>query len=116
MSRAKCKHPPEHVVTKYDCDGLPDPLELSWRECLDCGTWLPLGPSADDSEAVRIEIRAAELARLKAGAFVTGDVWSGWDAHRNNYDPPPWPYCPDAWAGYLARCIVTHEREVGEAE
>ena len=41
----RCKH--EDAIIKYDIDGLPDPLELSWRECGDCGAWLSLGPSND---------------------------------------------------------------------
>lgn len=40
-----CAH--DNVVVKYDCDNLPDPLELSWAECLDCGEWRPLGASND---------------------------------------------------------------------
>lgn len=55
----RCKH--EHVVTKYDCDGLPDPLELSFDECLDCGEWQPMGPANDGDERVRDELLLAEL-------------------------------------------------------
>lgn len=62
----KCKH--ENAVIKYDCDGLPDPLELSWRECLDCGAWLSLGPSND-----RIPLREFLLARLIAEAYCLFD-------------------------------------------
>ena len=47
--------------------------------CLDCGTWFPLGSSNDDSEAVRVEMRAAELAteRVADRTLVT----SGYLAH-----------------------------------
>ncbi len=80
----KCKHADEHVVIKYDCDGLPDPLELSWRECLDCDEWLPMGQANDSPPEVQIEIRAAEIA-------------AGWSCNAEEYDGD---------AGYLARCIV----------
>lgn len=98
-----CVH--EHVVTKYDIDGLPDPLELSWRECLDCGTWLPMGPSNDSPEAVAIEIRAAELA----------DKWSEYE-YLPGTDRFDW--CPTAGSDglcgsceslYLAHAIAHHD-------
>ena len=41
----KCTH--EYTSKKYDCDGLPDPLEMETLECLDCGALLSLGPSND---------------------------------------------------------------------
>jgi hypothetical protein len=53
----RCRH--ECTATKYDCDGLPDPLELSYLECLDCGDWLPLGESNDSPPEVQIEIALA---------------------------------------------------------
>ncbi len=37
------------------------PAEFRSVRCLDCGEWVSLGPSADDSDAVRIEMRAAEM-------------------------------------------------------
>jgi hypothetical protein len=106
----KCGH--RNSVIKYDCDGLPDPLELSWRVCLDCGHWLSLGPANDRGPEVAIELRAAEiaagledggcdvsmleqcgfndtLAPLRGGGFVSLDS-------------------PSVLAGYLAHCIVTH--------
>ena len=84
--------------------------------CLDCGAWLPLGPSRDDgphAEQVAIEVRAAELSVQPAGTYVTSDAQSGWVCHAKDYDPPPWPHCPDAWSGYLARCIATHDEQQG---
>ena len=56
-----CPH--EHTVIKYDCDGLPDPLELSWLECLDCDAWLPMGPSNDRIPAREMQL-AEELADI----------------------------------------------------
>lgn len=73
----------------------------------DCGHWLSLGP-ANITPEVEVEIRAAKLAVQPAGTYVTSDAQSGWVCHEQDLDPP-WPHCPDAWAGYLARCIATHE-------
>jgi hypothetical protein len=85
--------------------------------CLDCGTWLPLGPSADDDERVRIEVRAAEL--VAAGGPDRHCERCGWDMHRHGF------YCApssghdeaDFHAGWLAREITTHtaQRELPEA-
>ena len=101
-----CRHENEHRTLCHRHATVLNE-EHMWHQvwCAWCGEWLPLGAANDEPEAVRVEIRAAELSRLNAGAFVTGDAWSGWDAHAKNYDPPPWPHCPDAWAGYLARQI-----------
>lgn len=114
----RCKHPPDHVVTKYDCDGLPDPLELSWRECLDCGAWLSLGPSNDEGEAVAAEIRAAEIAADLAaeGCWMSPfERWGfndEWPTLRGGY-----PVKIETWsqrAGYLARAIHTHSEGTDE--
>ena len=43
-----------------DGTAMPDALCEQFR-CLDCGAWLSLGPSNDEPEAVRIEMRAAEM-------------------------------------------------------
>jgi hypothetical protein len=84
--------------------------------CLDCGTWLPLGPSADDDERVRIEVRAAEL--VAAGGPDRHCERCGWDMHRHGF------YCApssghdeaDFHAGWLAREITTHTAQRGEGE
>lgn len=101
--------------------------------CLDCGSWLPLGPANDDSEAVQVEIRAAALA----GAYRTEPTpmeCRGWQREESinltavfpdktavrkqgvplNLDHVEWR------AGYLARCIAEHDdqdtRAVGAGE
>lgn len=113
MSRA-CPH--KHIiVTKYDCNGLPDPLELSFNECLDCGQWQGMGPSNDADERVAVEIRAAEIAASEQ-LPKCGDQpfeqkcercgWEDWGGHVE---------CAPSWhAGYLARCIATHEEAADE--
>lgn len=80
------------------------------EKCLACGYNFPLGP-ANDTPEVLVEVRAAELALTKPGAFVSNDAWSGFDAHKSNDDPPPWPECPDAWAGWLSREMLIGEQE-----
>ncbi len=113
--RVGCRHPPDHVVIKYSIDDLPDLLELSYRECLDCGEWLSMGAANDDSEAVKLEIGAAEIA-ANDGPIRTCDNAMPEDCEECGWDCWPWPdalMTPAEFSGYLARCIVTHEREAG---
>ena len=54
----KCRHLYESRMQYRDVG-----IHTLWfRPCERCGAWLSLGPSSDDSEPVRIEMRAAELA------------------------------------------------------
>lgn len=79
--------------------------------CLDCGAWLPLGPS--DDTGCEVEIRAAELAILSVERRASAPIewcsiqeWFGFDAADDIGE--------GYLAGYLARCIVDHsatERE-----
>lgn len=46
------------------------------ERCWNCKKWLSLGPANDACEAVQIEKRAAKLALVPAGAFVTSDAQS----------------------------------------
>ncbi len=78
--------------------------------CVDCGEWLSLGPSNDDSDAVRVEIRAAEIA-AKAGLFrrPQGDIGEdiGWEIAYQDFAHSA--LVNDAQrAGWLAREIWTH--------
>jgi hypothetical protein len=82
--------------------------------CLACKHLQSLGPANDTAPEVAIEKRAAELSRVPAGAFVTSDAQSGWYCNAEDLDPPPWPHCPDAWAGWLAREISEHDASEGE--
>jgi hypothetical protein len=97
--RKGCRHP-----SKREC---VRPVAMGYAiECMDCGEWLPLGPAT--TVGVEHEIRAAELSLVPAGAFVTSDAQSGWYCAAKDLDPPPWPHCPDAWAGWLAFQIIEH--------
>jgi hypothetical protein len=73
--------------------------------CLDCRAWLSLGPSNDEPEAVRIEIRAAEIA--------AGAKKNLFEAHGYNCPGPDQSCLTFHWyehqCGALARCIVTHD-------
>jgi hypothetical protein len=89
--------------------------------CIDCGAWLSLGHSDEHaSEAVEIEIRAAELAAdldeadrlcdwtmanesfVGLTAFEERRGWSMAESNMQNHS--------NAWqSGYLARVIATHE-------
>lgn len=89
------------------------------RVCKLCRAWLPLGPSNDDDERVRVEMRAAEISALLSNdaalydwtlsneefvsftAFEERRGWSVAESSMRNHS--------NAWlAGYLARCIWTH--------
>lgn len=94
--------------------------EVEYRECLDCGAWLPLGESNDKPEAVRVEIRAAELAaeftRERGTADdATVDENAGWLVHLNEWThldrDRGFPKNDEQHAGYLAREIATHSEE-----
>lgn len=89
--------------------------EFGARICNHCGTWLPLGPSNDEPEAVRVEIRAAEIARCldEGGCEMSSleccgfnDEWptlrGGGHVHMDTASQR---------AGYLAREIATHSEE-----
>ena len=94
-----------------EVDGEPDK-----KLCLDCGTWLPLGPS--DEEPVAAEIRAAELAarvteqRARGKSPFLSDIGfdsaeiAGWIECQ--YDSEKLPEQPGEHAGYLARAIIEH--------
>jgi hypothetical protein len=104
--RKRCGHPSRRECVR--------PVAMGYAiECMDCGEWLPMGKANDTAPEVTIEKRAAELSRVPAGAFVTSDAQSGWYCNAKDFDPPPWPHCPDAWAGWLARLISEHDASEG---
>jgi hypothetical protein len=102
------------------------------QRCQACDAQLSLGP-ATDTPAVLIEVRAAELAALlepfnprrehvhtMASSGVRGsrslDVFAleraGWWVHQMDLvTADVVTHRPEALAGYLARCIATHEEE-----
>lgn len=62
----KCKHENAEHLTAGEASTWSGPLDgyvatVEQFRCIDCGAWLSLGPSNDEPEAVRIEIRLAEL-------------------------------------------------------
>lgn len=70
-----------------------------------------LGPSNDDSDAVRVEMRAAEIASVRRGnpGCLRGDSeTSGWIDHFSGADLADEE--PREWlAGWLSREILTHD-------
>jgi hypothetical protein len=112
----RCKH----LRTEAIAGGVEWPFEhrgVGWK-CSDCGEALPLGPSNDEPEAVRIEMRAAEIA-------ATGNIIDEWlycrvsDAERDGWEMwPDWgagmsrmigqPESRSEWCGWLARAIAEH--------
>lgn len=86
--------------------------EVEGVVCLSCKQPQPLGPSNDTG--VEHEIRAAEIAANVADYRASGrlhvitiDEDIGWRVGVRDYDRP-WAL-PCQFAGYLARCIDTHE-------
>lgn len=119
----RCRHEnadhlmPGQVVSPY---GKCLPFHLALVEqlrCLDCGAWLSLGPANDEPAEVQVEIRAATLADVMereklSSYFLQGNEFDGWSAHRHGtdfYSGEPIQNRRHWDAGYLARCIVTHD-------
>jgi hypothetical protein len=103
---------PQHVVT---CEQF---------RCLDCGYWLSLGPSSESEPEVKIEIRAAQLAaelpfnahdNERFIALTSFGERRGWAMHKaEQRGDTEWWFVrgnSSGPAGYLARCIATHEEE-----
>ncbi len=115
----RCKHPraSRALVTRRAGNG----LHATHNVCPWCGTWLSLGPANDEPAAVKLEIRAAELAVVLA----TLDGILDWQFAPNEWDDERrgWSMAEtnmqqhtDAWqSGYLARCIATHDDTQGGA-
>lgn len=103
VGRAKqCKH--EATVYTWR-EGHIGPTSARCSPTLGCGEWLSLGPSNDDSDSVRVEMRAAEIpgmARGVPGEISGEDEVSGWLDHFtradiwSDEDPQKWH------AGWLA--------------
>lgn len=77
--------------------------------CIACGAWLSLGPANDEPPAVKVEMRAVELARCSPYADIDGAELAGmiiW-----NCDSAKQPDQDGEWAGYLAACIASHKEE-----
>lgn len=134
MSKRKCRHVGRSgcVVSmdtiKHICDVVPPEHRgeaatgrgcMQYQTCATCGSWLPLGPSRDDgefAEAVAIEVRAAEimsdLDSFGCNNMVPLDDCEGcgWAEHRSGGTPRS----DRQFAGYLARCIATHDSQQSE--
>ncbi len=86
--------------------------ETWWKRCSDCREYLGLGPSADDSESVRVEIRAADMnACHETGRACTRgpDECHCFDGRRRMRSA-----LDERDARRLARCIATHDSERGD--
>lgn len=91
------------------------------HRCSRCHETLPLGPSSDGDERVGVEIRAAELSTRTPDQMRWREDMSGsecregvgWEAHACGFFATWCNDDPDALAGYLARCIATHEEQEG---
>lgn len=94
--------------TECMCNASTDPRIHDRVICDDCGAWLSLSPSNDEPEAVRVEMRAAELAAaLDNGLIIStnSDECVGWRMGDNRMLEANFGYR----AGYLARAICEHK-------
>lgn len=83
--------------------------------CPDCRDWLSLGESNDEPEAVKVEMRAAELAAgyTKERGVIDGttlDEDIGFLAYSRGGDV----FGPEQHRGYLSHCIVDHDASAKE--
>lgn len=143
MKREKCRHDLV-LVSEWDA------LTLGWRHvatltldiassktrvmpsgwdrmvCIACGAWLSLGLANDEPDAVKVEMRAAELARLTQAFFkresnnilrVTTGLMADIDGAELagmiiwNCDSAKQPDQDGELAGYLAACTTSHKEE-----
>jgi len=93
-----------------------DPV-IDVRVCTECGLWMPLEDPSVDTEAVKVEIRAHEIAfyddiddiltnRERMG-FI--EAWEDTDQFLR------W-YTAEDWAGWLAGMIHMHHIETAEPD
>lgn len=121
-----CKHENADHLMPGECfvrNGFASYVLVEQFRCLDCHAYLSLGDSDEHaSVAVEMEIRAAEIAAdldeadrlcdwtMSNDAFIGLTAFEerrGWSIAESNMQ-----HHSNAWlAGYLARCIATHEDE-----
>jgi hypothetical protein len=114
-----CRHPKRDRVTMQHADWN---VLYDCNICKRCGEWLSMGDSNDASEAVRIEMRAAETADVLVNtdalidwtlsnedfvSFIAFEERRGWSIAESSMQ-----HHSNAWhAGYLARTIHDHDED-----
>jgi hypothetical protein len=74
--------------------------------CDRCGYWIGLGDSNDAPDAVRVEMRAAELAALLPDSF--DETMMEWAGRCHFVEGHEMPTTFGGLAGWLAAAIATH--------
>jgi hypothetical protein len=74
--------------------------------CIDCRAWLSIGPSND--AGCEVEIRAAQII---ADDYMLWQEAMGFECDDDAEPSGNREHHPSWHAGYLARCIATHEDE-----
>lgn len=117
MSKKKCKH-----VGKDLQFGYGEARQIMSARCVECGEWLPIGPSNDEPEAVRIEMRAAELEETeywKPARVLTAERW-GWEDHGDPEstaeDEEEYTATSQWAAGWLSGELERFEREICDVD
>jgi hypothetical protein len=110
-----------HIKVPAHDDASSKTHAVTMRQCEDCFAWLPLGKANDEPEAVRVEMRAAEMAASAMdGDLLTGlcngAEIAGWI--EAIYDSQKVPEQPGEWSGWLAHYIhdhdATHSHDTGD--
>ena len=110
----RCRHYAPYI---HDWDPIGGHARIT-RSCCYCNESLPLGPSNDSSEAVGIEMRAAELATRRGfGSFSNcgaGCERCGFVVHKHGSTAPPHARCNERQfqSGHLAHAIASHDDEM----
>lgn len=111
----RCRHGNLSTVRAYIPDvGRADTVVVkhAGTRCDDCGLLRPLGPSNDDSDAVRVEIRAAEIAACD-GARMSEVEARGYGVHPFSDEHPGFnmegAWSPPWLAGWMASEIDSRD-------
>lgn len=123
---SKCRH--TRVWVRYADDRFwfrSDPARQAFeaeKRCATCGEQLPIGPSNDEPEAVRIEMRAAELEETeywKPARVLTAERW-GWEDHGDPEstaeDEEEYTATSQWAAGWLSGELERFEREICDVD
>jgi hypothetical protein len=115
----RCKHEnadhlmPGETFVSSSWAGENYTVHVEQFRCIDCGAWLSLGESDDAPDAVRVEMRAAELAAMLPDSF--DETMMEWAGRRHFVEGHEMPTTFGSMAGWLAAAIATHAPQPADA-